>query len=56
LDRVENVSSNDNGIAAELGRDCRNLAQDVELIVGVPGLRVSLEESTSHPELKIRSV
>jgi hypothetical protein len=53
---IEDIARDDNGVAVAFARDLRQTSQSVELVVGVPRLRLVTKESTSHSELKIRGV
>jgi len=53
---IEDVARDNNGVTVTFGRDHRQPSQSIELVVGVPCLRLVIEESTSHSELKIGRV
>ena len=53
---IEDIARDNNGVTVAFGRNHRQPSQSIELVVGVPCLRLVIEESTSHSELKIRRV
>ena len=53
---IEDITRDNNGVTVAFDRDHRQPSQSIELVVGVPCLRLVIEESTSHSELKIRRV
>jgi hypothetical protein len=53
---IEDIARDNNGVAVVFGRDHRQPSQSTELVVGIPCLRLVIEESTSHSELKIGRV
>ena len=53
---IEDIARDNNGVTVVFGRNHRQPSQSIELVVGVPCLRLVIEESTSHSELKIRRV
>ena len=53
---IEDIARDNNGVTVAFGRDHRQPSQSIELVVGVPCLRLVIEESTSHSELKIGRV
>jgi len=50
---IEDVARDNHGITLAFGRNHRQLSQCIELVVGVPRLRLVIKEPTSHSELKI---
>jgi hypothetical protein len=53
---IENITRDNNGVAVAFRRDHRQSSQRIELVIDVPCLRLVIEESTSHSELKIGCV
>jgi hypothetical protein len=53
---IEDIARDNNGVTVAFGRDHRQPSQSNKLVVGVPCLRLVIEESTSHSELKIGRV
>jgi hypothetical protein len=53
---IEDIARDNHSVTVALGRDHRQPSQSIELVVGVPCLRLVIEESTSHSELKIGRV
>jgi hypothetical protein len=53
---IEDIARDNNSVTVVFGRNHRQPSQSVELVVGVPSLRLVIEESTSHSELKIGRV
>ena len=53
---IEDITRDNNGVTVAFDRDHRQPSQSIELVVGVPCLRLVIEKSTRHSELQIGRV